>query len=261
MLEPLDFVKYQAAGNDFVLIDDRTGSFPHGDVALVARLCNRRFGIGADGLILIRESAEADFEMIYFNADGRVGSLCGNGSRAAAHFARSLGLADSRGRLLASDGQHEFNFENDSQVSVEMREQAAVETIDAGNCFVNTGSPHHIVWVDGNLDALHLAALAPPIRYAERYAPGGTNVNFVRPVGPSHLEIRTWERGVEGETLSCGTGVTAAAVAWKALRQPDVTTIRFAARGGLLEVDFTADDERVWLRGPVQAVFRGRWGA
>lgn len=260
MQEPLDFVKYQAAGNDFILIDDRMGLFPLGDSAFVARLCDRRFGVGADGLILIRESAEADFEMIYCNADGRVGSLCGNGSRAAAHFARALGLANNRGNLLASDGRHEFLFEKENEVAVEMRVQSAVEVIDTNNCFVNTGSPHHIVWVDGKLDALDLAALAPPIRYAERYAPGGTNVNFVQPVGPSSLEIRTWERGVEGETLSCGTGVTAAAVAWRTLRQPAAQEVAVQARGGLLATRFETDG-RLWLIGPVAAVFSGRWVA
>ena len=252
-----DFVKYQAAGNDFVLIDDRSAGFPVADEQFVARLCDRRFGIGADGLILIRTHAEADFEMVYFNADGRVGSLCGNGSRAAAHFASSLGRCGASGTLRASDGLHGFYFIKENELAVEMRAAAAVSVIDAANCFVDTGSPHHIVWVEGPLDALDLAALAPPIRSAERYAPGGTNVNFVQAMGPAELAIRTWERGVEGETLSCGTGITAAAVAWRALYQPDAPAVAVRARGGQLAVRFGTGIELV---GPVEAVFRGRWG-
>ncbi len=263
MAYAFDFVKYQAAGNDFILIDDRRLSFPLEAVDFVARLCDRRFGIGADGLMLIRHHVAAHFELIYCNADGRIGSLCGNGSRAAAHFARSLGLCGPSGTLWAADGLHTFSFlkenEKEATLCVSMRVAGEVELIDPHNCFLDTGSPHHVVWVDEPLDKLDLAALAPPIRFARRYEPGGTNVNFVQPIGPKALAIRTWERGVEAETLSCGTGVTAAAVAWRTLRQPQADEISIRTQGGQLAVHFRAE-QAIELVGPVAAVFEGRWG-
>lgn len=252
----MKFYKYQGTGNDFVMIDDRENRFDDQDLGLVSKLCDRRFGIGADGLILIRNHPQYNFEMIYFNADGSQ-SMCGNGARCAVAFAGFLGIIGEKTHFLAIDGDHEAVVKGDL---VELK-MGNVSGIDQGktDCFINTGSPHHIRFVD-KIEEYPVVEEGRKIRYDEHYSPGGTNVNFIQQIGPDQIFVRTYERGVEDETLSCGTGVTAAAIAFA--QDKDAATVKIKTRGGNLSVRFRkkADGNRedIWLIGPAQQVFAGQ---
>lgn len=255
----LHFAKWQGTGNDFILIDDRDRSFPENDLDLVRRLCDRHFGIGSDGLVLIQPPREegTDFHMEFFNPDGSR-SFCGNGSRCA--FAFWSGLVDGAGeaRFTAIDGLHDAKWDQ-GEVVVGMRNTDLVSThadeptVD----FLHTGSPHELVHVDDPA-AIDLKAEGARRRYAPRHAPGGTNVNFIR-VQDGVVRMRTYERGVEDETLSCGTGVVAAALS--ALhRKLAVAPVTVHTRGGVLRVDALAVSEgftEVRLCGPVGEVYQG----
>ena len=254
-MRTLSFWKYQGTGNDFIMVDNREGVFDAQNLEQVRQLCDRHFGIGADGLILIQEHAEHDFEMIYFNADGSQ-SLCGNGSRCAMMYARQLGMITDRATFLAYDGAHEA-YIKDERVHLKMHDVEPVRTVGADS-FADTGSPHHLVWVE----AVAEAAVVPQgreIRHRAEYAPGGTNVNFVEVEPEGGLKVRTYERGVEDETYSCGTGVTAAALAAsdRGLSSP----IRVTTLGGGLEVSFKKRPDNgftdVYLIGPALPVFQG----
>lgn len=249
----VSFHKYQGTGNDFVMIDDREEQFPLHDLDLVARLCHRKFGIGADGVILIRNHAQYDFEMIYFNPDGSQ-SLCGNGSRCAVMFARHLGIIQDRVEFLAIDGPHQA-FIDDQLVHLKMSDVPNIERTQQ-DYFVDTGSPHHVLFVeDVSNTAVHEQGRA--IRNAPQYQPHGTNVNFVE-TKDDHLKVRTYERGVEDETLSCGTGVTAVALvsSLKGFNSP----VSLETAGGELKVSFSPTDNGfadIYLIGPARAVFSG----
>jgi diaminopimelate epimerase len=259
-LNPLKFHKYQGAGNDFVMIDNRGAHpFDPADEGRIRQLCDRRFGIGADGLILLEEHSDCDFEMIYFNADGRPGSMCGNGGRCAVAFAYFLGLIGSTTRFLAVDGFHEARLQGDDWVELKM---GAVNSVEAGNdyYFLDTGSPHYVVFVD-DLETVDVLGQGRAIRYSDRFREKGTNVNFVQVSGKG-ISVATYERGVEDETLSCGTGVTAAAMAYY-LQQPAAgrQTVDIKAKGGELQVRFQPKENGftdVWLCGPAVRVFEGR---
>jgi len=250
----LSFHKYQGTGNDFIMIDDRARRFDSSRTDLISGWCDRKFGIGADGLILIRDHDEYDFEMVYFNPDGSQ-SLCGNGSRCAVRFAASLGIIGDSCTFLAVDGTHEGYVEGE-MIRIKIHDADAPKSID-GDFFIDTGSPHHIRLVD-QLDAMNIVAEGRKIRYRPDYQPHGTNVNFVQPQNGSVL-VRTYERGVEDETLSCGTGVTASALvmALQGFESP----IRIKALGGLLQVSFTRTPDggfrEVYLTGPAEKVFEG----
>lgn len=250
------FYKYQATGNDFILIDNRQGGFPANDPSRISGLCHRRFGIGADGLILLENDPKVDFRMVYFNSDGRPGSMCGNGGRCITAFAKFLGIIGDTCSFLASDGLHQARIAGES-VSLRM---ADVEEIrDKENySFLNTGSPHHVQEVSG-LEAFDVDREGRRLRYG-LYGEPGSNINFVEPQADGYLQVRTYERGVEAETYSCGTGVTAVAIAMdaqgKQLQQPS----RIRTRGGDLEVAFRKDDGTytdIWLTGPALMVFKG----
>ncbi|MVM38183.1 diaminopimelate epimerase [Spirosoma sp. HMF3257] len=252
-----DFFKYQGTGNDFILIDDRNETFPATDQALVERLCHRRFGIGADGLILLRNDPEYDFRMVYFNADGAEGSMCGNGGRCIVRFAHDLGLFASETRFLAVDGEHSAVVTEET-ISLKMSEVAGIDG-HGGLTFLNTGSPHIVQFVD-DLESLDVVSEGRSIRYDSRFQPGGTNVNFAQIVDGNTLFVRTYERGVEDETYSCGTGVTAVAlVANSQLNMPDPVFIK--TLGGNLRVSFNAKAEErfdnIYLIGPAKRVFAG----
>lgn len=251
----IPFHKYQGTGNDFVMIDNREGIFPH-DEPLVAKICDRKFGIGADGLILIENHDSLDFEMIYFNADGSQ-SLCGNGSRCAVSFANLLGIIGEHTQFLTIDGKYKANIEGD-MIHLHMRDQPAPEKYDE-HYFLNNGSPHHIRFVD-HADQIDVYSEGASIRYSEIYAPGGTNVNFVEPKGNSTIYVRTYERGVEDETLSCGTGITASALA--AADRNLTSPVIIETKGGKLEVRFERNNDHsftnIWLIGPAKQVFSGR---
>ena len=263
----MHFHKYQGTGNDFVMVDDRVRAFDETDQPLIARLCDRRFGIGADGLILLRDKSDFDFEMVYFNADGRPSSMCGNGGRCTVAFAKYLGLISTQARFLAVDGPHDARVEPDGTVRLRMIDVHAPQKAGVGDddVFLHTGSPHHIHFLDPEeghqLAELDVYGSGHAIRYDQAYDPAGTNVNFVEvPADPAHAwPVRTYERGVENETLSCGTGVTAVALA--ASRRGAVSPVRLQTRGGELEVSFEPRPDggfaNVWLSGPAVRVFSG----
>lgn len=253
----MNFFKYQGTGNDFIMIDDRDGNFPASDQAFVERLCHRRFGIGADGLILLQNDPEYDFRMVYFNADGAEGSMCGNGGRCIVRFAHDLGLFEKKTRFIAVDGEHVAVVDGEN-ISLKMSDVSGIEN-RGGLTFLNTGSPHVVQFVD-DLESLDVVADGRSIRYSEPFQPGGTNVNFVQIVDANTLFVRTYERGVEDETYSCGTGVTAVAlVAHQQLSMPD--PIHIQTIGGNLSVSFQYQGEEVFesihLIGPAKRVYSG----
>ncbi|MGA0558369.1 diaminopimelate epimerase [Larkinella sp. VNQ87] len=252
----MSFYKYQGTGNDFILIDDRDESFPVSQER-IAHLCHRRFGVGADGLILLQNHPEYDFRMVYFNADGAEGSMCGNGGRCIVRFAHDLGLFEKQTRFLAVDGEHEAVVDG-GEVSLKMNEIAGIEQ-HPDYTFLNTGSPHYVKIVE-DVEAMDVVAEGRPVRYSERFAPGGTNANFIEPIGDNTLFVRTYERGVEEETYSCGTGVTASAlVAHRQLGMQSPVSIQ--TLGGNLRVSFRTRDDGsftdLYLIGPAVRVYSG----
>ncbi|MBO0932046.1 diaminopimelate epimerase [Fibrella aquatilis] len=253
----MTFFKYQGTGNDFVMIDDRARTFPSADQALVAQLCHRHFGIGADGLILLQTAPDGALTMVYFNADGAEGSMCGNGGRCFVRFAHDLGLITDQARFMAVDGEHEAEVRG-TDIHLRMSDVASLEHHTAFS-FLNTGSPH-VVQFEADVASLDVVAVGRPMRYAAQFSPGGTNINFVETQSDQTLFVRTYERGVEDETYSCGTGVTAAAlVAHIQLNLSSPVAIR--TLGGNLRVAFTAQPgggfTSIYLIGPAQRVFEG----
>lgn len=250
------FEKYQATGNDFVMIDNRSDHFPVNDEALITKLCDRRFGVGGDGLILVEESDKADFTMVYFNADGAPGSFCGNGSRAATRYAESLGMISGNGSLMAFDGLHKAEIRPDV-IKISMTDvQNGSKVLDG--TFIDTGSPHYVEFRD-HLNSIDVFTEGKILRENETFKPGGTNVNFVSINDPSSIEVRTFERGVENETLSCGTGVTAAALA--AMADDGIHSVNVKTLGGKLIVEFERrgnEFRNVYLIGPAEKVFSGK---
>ncbi len=255
----IQFQKYQATGNDFVLIDNRSGAVQL-TLDQIRHICNRRLGVGADGLMLIESHPSEDFRLQYFNSDGSQ-SLCGNGSRAAVHMAASLGIVKDTARFEAFDGVHEASLTGDNTVRLKMADVGRIERI-GGDFFIDTGSPHYVKFVT-RVREYPVVDEGRRIRYDAQFAPGGTNVNFVEIVDDNSIFVRTYERGVEDETLSCGTGVTAAAIAasYKALQSP----IAVATLGGHLSVEFSpppdglgAPFSDVYLIGPARSVFTGQ---
>jgi len=256
----MHFYKYQGAGNDFILIDNRNQQFDLTDTKLVARLCDRRFGVGADGLMLLQNKLDYDFEMVYYNADGNIGSMCGNGGRCIVAFARYLGIIGEETKFLAVDGAHEATINDQADwVSLKMIDVTEIDR-DGADYVLNTGSPHYVTLVN-NLNKLDVYHAGKAIRYNATYAKEGINVNFVEPL-PEGYAVRTYERGVEDETLACGTGVTAVALAMaydKKLIGRTNTPIK--ARGGDLTIRFYQAVEGVftdiYLEGPANLVFEG----
>lgn len=254
----LTFYKYQGTGNDFILVDDRKNRFPETNQSLVAAWCDRKFGIGADGLILLRNSQVADFNMVYFNADGRESSLCGNGSRCLVAFAQHLDLISERTVFEASDGLHEAHIHS-GKVSLKMNTVTAIQEV-SGDWVLDTGSPHYVSF-DHEVSSDTFVSEARTIRNSDRFKETGINVNFVEEQEPGQLRMRTYERGVEDETLSCGTGVTAAALA-AAQRSRIQGELHYviSTEGGKLEVTFEQREgtsDNIWLIGPATFVFKG----
>ncbi|WP_373522037.1 diaminopimelate epimerase [Aquiflexum sp.] len=252
----ISFYKYQGTGNDFVMIDDRSKLFPEKDLFLVKKLCDRKFGIGSDGLILIRSKEDFDFEMIYFNADGSQ-SMCGNGARCAVAFSRFLGIIGVNTTFYAIDGAHEANVVGDE---VELGMSPVLSLANAGeDFFVDTGSPHYVRFVE-NVMEYPVFEEGAKIRFSNKYAPKGTNVNFVTPLTNKEIQVRTYERGVENETLSCGTGVTACALVHG--HQNGLNEVVIKTLGGNLRVRFAENPDgsfqHIKLIGPAEQVFEGR---
>lgn len=266
----MKFWKYQGAGNDFVLLDQRENPvIQRSDTQQIKHLCDRRFGIGADGLILLQNCSGYDFEMVYFNADGRESTMCGNGGRCIASFAQHLGVAQQHCKFMAIDGAHEAIISpknaDESWVELKMSDVQKVERQEDAY-ILNTGSPHYVRFVE-TLEPLDMVAEGRAVRYSERWKKEGINVNLVAPQGQgpgfNQWSIRTYERGVEDETLACGTGVTAAAIAsflhGGGKVGPEEVTLQ--AMGGLLKVRFQAKGDgtfsNIWLCGPAVRVFEG----
>ncbi len=260
----MKFYKYHGTGNDFILLDQRFGqSLNEQDAETIAALCQRRFGIGADGLILLQKSDEADFHMAYFNADGRPSSMCGNGGRCVVAFAKRLSVFEgSECRFTASDGLHRAKLLPDGRIALKMGDVPLVRKFGE-DFFLDTGSPHYVCFVQ-EPDAVDVRAEGARIRYSDAWRSEGVNVNFVATKG-EQLRVRTYERGVEAETRSCGTGVTAAALAFWYKTSPlaGTHTQAISTPGGELEVRFTFEPSvgfrQIWLVGPAVPVFEGKW--
>ncbi len=253
----IKFAKYQATGNDFILIDNRTRKIQLAPQQ-IQRLCHRKFGIGADGLILIEPSEQADFFLNYYNSDGSQ-SLCGNGSRAGVHYARQLDIIKNTATFKAFDGLHTAAFLPDNRIRIALHNVNSTERHPDG-LFIHTGSPHFIKWVQ-QLEHFPVVPEGRTIRYNKRFeAHGGTNVNFAETLPGNTIAVRTYERGVEDETLSCGTGVTAAALA-AAIQYGYTSPVRITTQGGSLEVEFSKRNEsfdNIYLIGPAEQVFTGQ---
>ena len=251
----ISFYKYQGTGNDFVMIDDRTAQLDLKNLELISKLCDRKFGVGADGVILIRNHPDFDFEMVYFNADGSQ-SMCGNGARCAVAFAKFLGIVAGETRFLAIDGPHSAKI-SEGLVELLMGEVSQTEAVEE-DLFIDTGSPHHLRKVTG-VNSYPVVKEGKEIRHSARY-PKGTNVNFVEVLGENELFVRTFERGVEDETLSCGTGVTAAALGFGTKNPTQTVTIN--TLGGHLSVRYSTTEngafKDIWLIGPAEQVFAGK---
>jgi diaminopimelate epimerase len=254
----ITFYKYQGTGNDFIMVDNRAAIFPKNDTLKIEALCDRRFGIGADGLILLENDKFSDFRMVYFNSDGNESTMCGNGGRCLTAFAKQLGIISANATFMAIDGMHTATIDSVGLVSLQMKDVESVQNGD-GFVFLDTGSPHHVQMVD-DLKIFDVRNEGSKIRNSELYGKIGSNVNFVAEEEDGVFSVRTFERGVEDETLSCGTGVTAVAIAMNAIGKTNSESIRLNVEGGILEVSFTAKEGKytnVFLKGPATFVFQG----
>ena len=253
----IDFFKYQGAGNDFVIIDNRNDFFPKDDYKLIQACCDRKFGIGADGLMLLENDAQTDFKMVYYNADGKPGSMCGNGGRCIVAFAKSLGVFKEAAKFMALGEIYQATMQGD-EVSLKMIDVDAIEVFDK-HVFLDTGSPHHVSFIE-NLSEFNVVDHGRKIRYGAPYNETGTNVNFVEKLNDNTFSVRTYERGVENETLSCGTGVTAVALASYHLNKTSEKTIHIETLGGKLKIEFEKEHnvyKNIILSGPATLVFQG----
>ncbi len=256
----IPFEKYQGTGNDFILIDNRDVIFPADDLKLIRRLCDRKFGVGSDGLMLIENHPTADFKMGFYNPDGSQ-SLCGNGSRCAVQYAKTLGIDNDKGVFETTDGLHHYRV-GEADISISMNPVSDFVKIQ-GHRFIHTGSPHLIIYTE-NVAQTDVSGLGSKYRYHPDFREmGGTNVNFVEVLNDGTYKVRTYERGVEAETLSCGTGVTAVAIAL-ALDKNAGSTVVMHTRGGELTVLLSKTDQgfsNIWLKGAATHVFSGTFYA
>lgn len=253
--ETLIFHKYQGTGNDFIIIDNREELFNKNDSTFISFLCDRRFGVGADGLILLENDTMADFRMVYYNADGNESSMCGNGGRCIVAFANKLGIIKTKTKFLAVDGYHEATIDGE-MVSITMKNVEEIRTKPA-YFFLNTGSPHHVQIVQ-DVTSCNIQQEGARLRYG-LYGEKGSNINFVEKLSDDTFKIRTYERGVEDETLSCGTGVTAVAIAMHHSKKTEHSEVIIETEGGNLSVSFDATEAgytNVCLKGPAKFVFK-----
>lgn len=251
----MHFYKYQGTGNDFIMIDNRMLSFPKENTELVKNMCNRRFGIGGDGLILLENHPDFDFQMIYYNSDGNEGTMCGNGGRCIVAFACFLGIFQERCTFNAIDGLHEAEIE-DNIVKLKMINVQKIKRIGK-NYELNTGSPHFVKYVE-NVEQFDVHQNGYDIRNSSTYRKEGINVNFVSKVSENEIFVRTYERGVEGETYSCGTGVIASCLT--IMKNSDFSEVAVKTLGGNLRVYAEKEQnsfKNIWLEGPAIQVFKG----
>jgi diaminopimelate epimerase len=251
------FYKYQGTGNDFIIFDNRNAALNELTEQTINRLCNRQFGIGADGLMLLNTKEGYDFEMVYFNADGKPSTMCGNGGRCLVQFAHDMGIVKSSYKFLAVDGEHIAELNN----GIIRLKMADVHKVEAHHSYsiLNTGSPHYVKF-ENNVDEIDVVKEGAEIRYSKDFEQQGINVNFVEKTDSYNIYVRTYERGVENETLSCGTGVTAAAIVC-AHNDFGFNDIGVKTKGGHLRVEYVRHNQQhyteVYLCGPATFVFKG----
>lgn len=253
----IKFEKYESGGNDFVLIDNRNKLYDLNSDK-IKKICTRNFGVGSDGLIILKNSKIADFKMIYYNSDGQSSSLCGNGTRCLFSFTLSLGIIEKTAKIETSEGIYIATISNRNLVSLKMKNIDDVFLFD-NKAYLNSGSPHHIEMIE-DLNKISVKKLGSSIRFSSRYSPNGTNVNFFNKINDKKFEIRTYERGVEDETLSCGTGATAVAIAVHAMGLTTKSEITIQTRGGELIISFEVSEtgyKNICLEGPSKFVFKG----
>ncbi|MFQ3350940.1 MAG: diaminopimelate epimerase [Candidatus Marivariicella framensis] len=252
----IKFYKYHGAGNDFIILDDREFNYSF-SIKKIKEICDRKNGIGSDGFILLRNHKKYDFEMIYFNSDGKISSMCGNGGRCIVHFAYFLKIIKSSTVFLAIDGPHEAQIISDSKVILKMNN--IDEILKFKNyTFIDSGSPHHII-EKSKIDLIDVKQIGSKIRYSKIYSPNGVNVNFIKKTSSKEFMVRTYERGVEDETLSCGSGAVASAIAMHSKGRTSQNKIKIKTLGGDLVVSFKFNKtySGVTLEGPVKQVFKG----
>lgn len=254
----IEFYKYQGTGNDFILLDNRGNSFDEITAREINFMCHRRFGIGADGLMLLNMKEGYDFEMKYFNADGNPSSMCGNGGRCLIKFASMLGIKKKKYHFIAVDGEHEGEIDLSGEVRLKMQDVNEMEFVYS-HYILNTGSPHYVKNVP-ELDEVNVVEEGRKIRNSKEFEKEGINVNFVQVINDDTIFVRTYERGVEDETLSCGTGVTASALI-SAHNDNGFNRVEVKTSGGRLSVEFDKTGEKefqnIWLCGPAEFVYKG----
>lgn len=253
----LKFIKYQATGNDFIIVDNRQNFFDKNNTKLISNLCDRRFGIGADGFILLENVTGFDFKMIYFNSDGQESTMCGNGGRSIVHFANYLGIIKNKATFLAIDGPHDATIKSDN---IALKMLNVLDINHNGSAFVlDTGSPHYVE-LRLNLNDVDVASEGAAIRYSPDYKSDGINVNFVQQIQQDVFSVRTYERGVEAETFSCGTGATAVAISMHSAQKTQSKLVTLLTKGGELKVQFKIENGAytdVWLIGPAKKIYEG----
>ncbi len=254
------FDKYHGTGNDFIILDNRAGQFSGLTEKDIRTMCHRHFGIGADGLLLYQNKDGFDFEMVYFNADGKASTMCGNGGRCMVMYAYNSGLSKFTYHFLAPDGAHEAEIDNRGEVRLKMQDVSSMDE-NAQRTVLNTGSPHYVKFVS-SLEKVNAKEEGAAIRNSKKYENEGINVNFVERLGEAVIGVRTYERGVEDETMSCGTGVTAAALS-SAHNPLGFNRVEVRTPGGNLSVEYNKLSDHtfnnIWLCGPATFVFRGEW--
>ncbi len=254
----MEFYKYTGAGNDFILINNYNGELPDLSEKQISFLCNRRFGIGADGIMILKKHPDFDFEMEYFNSDGSGGTMCGNGGRCIVAFARKTGFINDYAKFIASDGIHEAYILNDNIVKLKIIDVKKIEKISNDyTCY--TGSPHYIRFCS-NIGSSNVYEEGQKVRFSDKFKNEGINVNFIEILRDNVLKIRTYERGVENETLACGTGAVASALTYAEINNLKSGEIILNAKGGRLVVNFEKKNngfENIWLSGPADFVFKG----
>lgn len=257
----LHFYKYQGTGNDFVMVDNRDLSFPKENRQFIETICHRRLGVGADGLILLENDEKYDFRMIYYNSDGRESSMCGNGGRCVVAFAKRLKIIEKQALFIATDGEHYAQIDANDHVRLQMKSVDSIE-VNTDFIFLNTGSPHHVTMVD-NVEEIDVKTEGAKIRYGNLYEKqGGTNVNFVTQLNEREFRVRTYERGVEDETYSCGTGATAVALSMYHIGKTQEKEIDLQTPGGTLKVLFERKKngfDSIYLCGAATFVFEGNY--
>jgi len=253
----IEFYKYQGTGNDFVIIDNYHNDIKALSTQQIKTICNRHFGIGADGLMLLGKKDGYDFEMIYYNADGNESTMCGNGGRCLVKFASKMGIKRSTYHFTAFDGDHQAEIDDSGIVRLKMNDVHKIKM--AGSDFlIDTGSPHYIQLV-GDASSVNVYNEGRAIRNSREFVAEGINVNFVSRISDDEIEVRTYERGVEDETYSCGTGVTACALVCYH-NDNGFNRVEIQTKGGQLSVEYDKLGENfknVWLNGPAVKVFEG----